>query len=75
MIEVPGPTRYVAPPEALTSATPAPEPPEPACVDEVFWPTYCEWQLAEHIFRHERALDACNLDKASIADLTEPDGG
>lgn len=68
LIEVPGPTRYVAVDATLTRATPKPPKPVPLCVAEGV-PVLCEHQVAWWISDLEAVVEMCNADKAAIERL------
>lgn len=74
ILEVPGPTRYVAVDPVLTTATPKPATPVPLCVAPDGAAVLCEHQIAWWKSDMEAALDACNADKAAVRKLGERDG-
>lgn len=73
IVRVPSATRYLPVPAEFTEPTPVPLMPAPKCLDDHGHAVLCEDQLATRIADGDRALAACNADKAATAALrTEP---
>lgn len=69
IVEVPGPTQYVAVPTELTEPTPHAAKPAPLCVDVEGNAVICNRQLEALCRAESEQLDSCNADKSAISTL------